>query len=82
MKTLVNVSVPAISKNYDVLIPGFLTIKDIIPLLARAVEELSNNLYVSSGHEFLCLKEKDILLNQDEMFENYGIENGDHLFLI
>ena len=82
MKTLVNVSVPAISKSFDVLIPGFLTVKDIVPLIVCAIEELSNNLYVSSGHELLCLKERDILLNQDEVIENYGIENGDHLFLI
>lgn len=82
MKTLVNVSVPAISKDYDVLIPSFLTIKEIVPLIASAVEELSNNLYTSSGHEFLCSRERNILLNQDEVFENYGIEDGDHLFLI
>lgn len=82
MKLLVNVYVPSISENYDVLIPESLKIKHVIFLLAEAVEELSNHVYISSGNECLCSMEKNILLRQNATLEKYGIGNGDHLIMI
>lgn len=82
MKILVNVSVPAIFGDYDILIPSFLTIGEIIPLIANAVEELSNSMYKSSGNESLCHAERAVLLNQNITIKEYGIQNGDHLVLI
>ena len=49
MKKNINLSVPAIEESYDVLIPSFMTVGELTPMLAKAVEELSNNSYVSSG---------------------------------
>ena len=82
MKKNINLSVPAIEESYDVLIPSFMTVGELTPILAKAVEELSNNSYVSSGQEFLCHKELDLLLLQDKTLDDYRIRNGDHLFLI
>ena len=82
MKTLVDVGVPAISEHYDVRIPTFLTVREVTELIAKAVEELSNQTYKSSGTEFLCFAEKDILLIKDKVLEEYRIRNGDHLLLI
>ena len=82
MKTLVDVGVPAISEHYDVRIPTFLTVREVTELIAKAVEELSNQTYKASGTEFLCFAEKDILLIKDKVLEEYGIRNGDHLLLI
>lgn len=81
-KILVSLEVPAISGKYDISIPDFLEVNELVPLLASAVEELSDHKYVSSGHEFLCLKEKRMLIKDDETLKSYGLKNGDHLVLI
>ena len=82
MKILVNVFVPAIGKKYDILVPDFLKVRTVTSLVARAVVNLSDNMYVPSGNEKLCSAEKDILLNSNVTLEKYGIQNGDHLILL
>lgn len=82
MKLLVNISVPAILENYDILVPTSLRIKTVAGLIAEAVEDLSNHLYVASGEECLCSVEKDIMLRPNATLDKYGIKNGDHLVLI
>ena len=81
MKLLITIIVPAISRQFDVLVPKDLTIRTITPLIAETVEELSGHLYVASGQEFLCSAEKKTLLRQSETLESYGIQNGDHLVM-
>lgn len=82
MKILVNVFVPAIGEKYDVLVPDFIRIRIISSLIAKTVETLSDNIYVSSGREQLCSAEKDIVLNSDVTLKKYGVQNGDHLVLL
>jgi len=82
VKILVKVSVPAIGEEYDILIPDFLRIKSVIPLIAEAVENLSNHMYISSGAECLCSADKNILLRPNATLEQYGIQNGDHLVMM
>lgn len=82
MKILVNVFVPAIGKKYDILVPDFLRVRTITSLVARAVENLSDHMYVSSGEESLCSAEKNILLSSNVTLEKYGIQHGDHLILL
>jgi uncharacterized ubiquitin-like protein YukD len=82
MKILVNVGVPAIGENFDVLIPDFLRVEEVVDLLVTAVREAGTHAYVSSGHEFLCFVEKDVLMKEDDEFRHYGVRNGDHLLLI
>lgn len=81
MKVLVDVSVPVISKRYDVLVPDFLPVQEVARLVASAVENLSDHMYVSSGHELLCLAEKEQLMKENVPLNAYGIKNGDHLIL-
>ena len=80
-KILVLVEIPSISKKFEVYLPVFLMIEEIIPLIIKAIKELSNEQYVSSGYEFLCLKEKSILLKGERKLESYDVKNGDHLIL-
>ena len=82
MKVLVNVSIPAISESYDILIPDSLRIKSVVTMITDTVVTLSNRPFVPSGEECLCSVEKDILLRQNATLEKYGIKNGDHLVLI
>lgn len=81
-KILVSLRIPALSISSDVYIPDFLKIKEIIPLLVQAVEELSDQQYVSSRKEILCLQEKNISLQSEATLREYGVKNGDHLILM
>lgn len=82
MKLLVNISIPAMSAQYDVWVHDYMLVGEIIPLIADAVYELSDHKYVSSGDEFLCLKGSDILMKNDCPLLAYKIKNGDHLVFI
>lgn len=82
MKILINVYVPAIEMKYDILVPSFLRIRNIASLIAETVENLSNHIYISSGAEYLCSVDKNILLRPNATLEQYGIQNGDHLVMM
>lgn len=82
MKISINLLVPAIGKDFDVLIPDFVKIAELTPLLSQAVSELSNHEYVSSHQELLCHRELNLLLSQDKTFDDYQIQNGDHIYLL
>lgn len=53
-KLLITLDVASISQSFEVLVPDFLKIKELIPLFVKIAEELSGNMYQSSGTEFLC----------------------------
>ena len=79
---LITLYVPAIGLSYDIKIPVSLPIMDITQLLAQAVENLSNGEYVSSDSEILCLKNKEMILLNDQTPQEYGIQNGDELMMM
>jgi len=81
-KVLVRMDVPTIYKSFEVLIPRHLSVKEILPLIIKAVSELSEGIYVTSNHEFLCCIDQNTLLDEDARLEDYGIQNGDHLLLL
>lgn len=68
--------------KYDILVPRFLRIRIITALIAEAVENLSNHIYVSSGAEYLCSADKNILLRPNATLEQYGVQTGDHLVMM
>ena len=81
MKILTNIVIPAVSENYDVLVPDFLPVSEITPLVAKAVTEITNGRYVPSGCELLCWKEKETVLDGFKTLGFYGVQNGDHIIL-
>lgn len=82
MKILVRLEVPAIEKSYDVWIPDNLNVGDTIDLLGNSVEKISNQKYVYSGTECLCIRSGGKLMNRKEKLLAYDIKNGDYLVLI
>lgn len=82
MKLLVNIGVPAIRKHYDVLIPDGLTVREITPMVADAVKELSGGVFFPSGEEFLCSKEQGLPLSDNHTLAELDLKDGDHLLLI
>ena len=81
-KVLVRLEVPAIPESYDVWVPDFLLIKEIIPLLIKSIEELSGYIYRSSGTEQICSCENRKVLEENKTLKSYGVKNGQHLLLL
>lgn len=81
-KILIRLEVPAIPDTYDVWVPVFLKIKEVMLLLVDAVEELSDHIYKRSGTEQLCNCEKKRKLNQDYTLKQEEVLNGQHLLLL
>lgn len=82
MKILVNVSVPAIMQNFDVMIPESLYISDAAGMIAEAVAEKTNHEYLPSGEEVLCLKRDNTVLDRNLYVDQCGVMNGDTLVMI
>jgi len=80
-KVLVNLTVPAISESYDVLIPDFMRVRALINVLTELVTDLSSGQYVASGKECLCSREYSRTLELHTTIRECGIKNGDHLYL-
>ena len=80
-KVVVKLYVPFIEEAYDVKIPLFLTVGEIIPLLTKSIATLSDGRFYVKGNEILCVKEKNILLDYRHYLYEYGIRNGDMLVL-
>ena len=55
-KTLLVMEVPSISLQFELWIPDFLKIRELIPLIVKAASEMSDGLYASSGTEMLCAR--------------------------
>ena len=80
-KVLICLEVPSISRIYEVYVPDFLPVREVIRLLVRALRELSGDVYVSSGSELLCSRTGDFLLDENATLSAYDIRDGDHLML-
>ena len=81
-KLLLTLEVASISHSYEVLVPDFLKVKELLPLFVRIAREQSGGLYRSSGTEFLCSIAENTLLDANSTLEEYNIKNGDHLIML
>lgn len=81
-KVLIVLEVPAVLKKYEIFIPTDISVEELRRLLAASVEDITNGQYVSSGEEFLCLKERNQILQEKEYIYHYKIANGEYLILI
>lgn len=80
-KILITLIVPSVEEQFDVLIPDFLKIKDITALLAEAVSDITQNMYVPSGSEILCRRNPQMVLNMERAMLDYRLAHGECLYL-
>lgn len=81
-KILVSLMVPAVEECYDVFLPPFLTVEEILALLVKALAEITRNRYVSSGSEVLCNAQYQIIYDKKKTVEDCRICNGDTLLIL
>lgn len=82
MKILVDLYVPVIDQRFDILLPDFLSVKEIIELIAEAIEKLGNNQFRAFGNEALCCQKSNMIIAGDRTLKDYNVQNGDTLVLI
>lgn len=80
-KVLVTLVVPSVEESFDVLIPDFLPIEEVAALLAEAVSDVTQDMYVASGNEILCRRNPDMVLHPKYTLAEYGVEHGECLYL-
>ena len=81
-KVLIEVYIPAIGDHFDIFAPVDVPISQLTEIMANGIAELTNNNYVFSGWEQLCLKEPAGLLHPALTLQDYGIKDGMQLYLI
>ena len=47
-KLLITLDIASISQSFEVLVPDFLKVKELIPLFVKIAEELSGKMYQSN----------------------------------
>lgn len=80
-KIIIKLYIPCLEKEYDVKIPTFLTVGELIYLLTKSVVYLSNGKFCPTGNEILCAKNRNLPLDYKRQICEYSIQNGDQLIL-
>ena len=80
-KLLVTFEVPSVALQFDALVPEFMSVEELRPLLYPLLEELTNGAYVPSQQEVLCRKEDAVLLPLGVGLRETGVKMWDCLIL-
>ena len=81
IKILAEVHVPIIEEQYDIFIPNNKSIKTVIKLLEKAVNELSDGSYQNSPTTLLYDKKTGIPYEINKSIKSSGIGNGSKIIL-
>ena len=81
-KVLVKVYVPIIEEQYDILIPVNRRIYNVIKLISKAINELSNGYYVPTKTPVLYDKITATPYDENLSIRESDIRNGTELILI
>ena len=80
-KLLVELSVPLLDKTFDVFLPYNKSIGNIICLLNKSLEDISNGVFVSSDTNFLYNKTTGERYDINIPLGKTNIKNGTRLIL-
>ena len=81
-KVLVEVSLPATDRKFEVYIPLDLKFYDITFLTSKVLSELSNGLFISTEDSILCEGNTGEVLDVNMSPRELKIKNGDKLMLL
>ena len=80
-KILISVKVPLIDEEYDIFVPIFKSVSNVIELLEHGISELSHGDYIPTGKVMLYNSDgKPIARNT--IIKNSGLYNGSNVTLI
>lgn len=81
-KVLVNIYIPVINAEYDVLIPIQSQIFEVTELIIKAIIELSEKRFIPTEDTVLSYRENGEIIDTNSTVYDLGISNGVKLMLI
>lgn len=81
-KVLIDISLPAINRSFEVYIPLDSKFYEITPLVSKMLSELSNGLFISGDDSILYERKTGNILNINMSARQLNIKNGDNLMLL
>ena len=81
-KILVEVFLPALEQSYDVFIPLESKLSEVILLLTKVLNDLSNGCYIARDDAILCDRETGNIFSINMSVFELGLKNGSKLMLI
>lgn len=81
-KVLIQVFVPVLERSFDMFVPLRLPMYEVLELVKRAVEELSEGSFRADESTVLCRREDGTILNINQSVHELKIQNGSKLMLI
>jgi hypothetical protein len=81
-KVLIQVFVPVLERSFDMFVPLRLPMYEVVELVKRAVEELSEGSFRADESTVLCRREDGTILNINQSVYELKIQNGSKLMLI
>lgn len=81
-KILVNVYIPAIGKDFDILIPNALQMYKVAELIKRLINDILEDDYTVNEYTTLCNRREGTILNINRLVCELNLYNGSQLMLI
>ena len=81
-KVLVEISVPAASQKFDVILALDCKMSEVALMASKALAELSNDTFKASEQSVLCDAATGRIFNINKEVAELGIKNGTRLVLI
>lgn len=81
-KVLIEVYVPVLDRAFDMFVPLRSRMHEVLSLVKRAVEELSDGTFRADENTTLCRREDGATININLSVYELNIRNGSKLMLI
>ena len=81
-KNLVEVYVPSLLKSFDIFIPSASQLGKVLELIKKAVNEITDGMFVPMENTVLCNFENGKILDINKSVSELEICNGSRLMLI
>ena len=81
-KLLINLYVPVLLQDYDLLVPQEVKIRKVMDLIADGVAEISRQRFQKSGNEVLMREESVKPFHPEKTLYDYDVRDGERLILI
>ena len=81
-KVLVEVYVPVLSSSYDFFIPIQSQMSEVVELIKRAINELTEGDYILSEDTIMCHRDDGTIININKSVLELELKNGSRLMLI
>lgn len=81
-KVLAEIYIPVTGASFDIFIPLESKMSDVLELLKKAVNEMSDGLFTAGESTVICRRNTGDILNINLTVYELGIHNGSKLMLV